>query len=81
MYYRNELYYRLQSVTVAHRAKLYHYACKLAAKHPVLVTTRSDECSVWVSLRGNSAKDWVSCRDKIPSFEEFLAQRTISSEG
>jgi len=78
MYYRNELYYRLQSVTVTHRAKLYHYACKLAQSHPVIVTTRADECSVWISLRGKEANDWVSHHNGLPSFEDFLSKKSSS---
>ncbi|NJO42351.1 MAG: hypothetical protein HC769_19695 [Cyanobacteria bacterium CRU_2_1] len=55
VYYHNELFYRLQTVALNHRAQLYHQACKLAQHDTVIVTTSMDTCSVWISLRSPSA--------------------------
>jgi len=56
MVYRNELFYRLQTATEAHRAKLYQRACQLAqqevAHEPTVVVTASEQAySIWLSLR------------------------------
>lgn len=55
MYYRSELYYRLHTVDVGHRARLYHYACKLSRQSAVVVTTNDKACSLWLNLRSPSA--------------------------
>jgi hypothetical protein len=54
MLYRNELFYRLQTVSTTHRARLYRYACKIAQQHTVVVTALPNEYSMWVSLRSPS---------------------------
>jgi len=54
MYYHNELYYRLQSSDINHRAQLYHYACRIAQRAQVVVTATETHCSIWVSLRSAS---------------------------
>lgn len=51
MYYRNELFYRLHTVDIANRARLYHYACRLSQQSAVVVTASDERCSIWVSLR------------------------------
>ncbi|MEM9451224.1 MAG: hypothetical protein AAGA75_22175 [Cyanobacteria bacterium P01_E01_bin.6] len=51
LYYRHELFYRLQTLSVEFRAQLYHSACQLAQQEPVVVTVTSDTCSLWVSLQ------------------------------
>jgi hypothetical protein len=55
MYYRNELFYRLHSIEMRHRARLYHYACRLAQKEAVIVSATSTSCSIWLSLRSPHA--------------------------
>ncbi|HIK55362.1 MAG TPA: hypothetical protein IGS37_09385 [Synechococcales cyanobacterium M55_K2018_004] len=54
--YRSELYYRLRTVPYKQRARLYHFACKMAQRDRVLVTTSSTTCSLWMSLRSPSAR-------------------------
>lgn len=80
MYYRSELYYRRHAANIRQRARIYHYACKLAHRTSVVVTTTTDHCSIWVSLRGEKPKNLCSDRP-LPSFEEFLsAPAKVSSE-
>ncbi|MBD1911971.1 MULTISPECIES: hypothetical protein [unclassified Leptolyngbya] len=72
MYYRNELYYRLYTVNISRRARLFHYGCKLASHSTLVLTTNLRDCSIWVSLRGQTASSFGSAVG-LPSFEEFLA--------
>jgi len=72
MYYRNELYYRLDTANVSQRAKLFHYACKLSRKTTLVLTTNVRECSIWVSLRGQTPSTFGSTLG-LPSFEDFMA--------
>lgn len=53
MYYRNELFYRLHTVDLGNRARLYHYACKLAQRDRVVVSASDHSCSIWMSLRSS----------------------------
>lgn len=71
MYYRSELYYRRHAADIGHRAKIYHYACKLSHRMGVVVTTTSRQCSIWISLRAEKPKNLLSDRP-LPSFEDFL---------
>lgn len=57
MYYRSELYYRLQTVDVQQRARLYHFACRIAQHEAVVVTTNQRSCSLWINLRSSLARD------------------------
>jgi hypothetical protein len=72
MYYQNELFYRLHTVDIKARARLYHYACKLAQKDFVVVTADHDRCSVWVSLRSPSVSALVLRQKPLPPFVETL---------
>lgn len=76
MYYRNELFYRLYSIDLKHRARLYHYACKLAQKDVVVVTSTDVSCSIWISLRSASAIAQNPYEQKLPTFMEFLDDST-----
>jgi len=71
MYYRNELYYRLHTVGISQRSKLFHYACKLSRKTTLVLTTNLRECSIWVNLRGQTPNTFGSTMG-LPSFEAFL---------
>lgn len=68
MYYRNELFYRLHTVPLNLRARLYHYACQLAQEDQVVVTVIDDACSLWVSLRSPNAAALSSQNEKLPEF-------------
>lgn len=57
MYYRNELFYRLHTVDINHRARLYHYACRLSLRDEIVVTATDTTCSIWVSLRSPGASN------------------------
>ncbi|HEY9624487.1 MAG TPA: hypothetical protein V6C78_29290 [Crinalium sp.] len=72
MYYRNELFYRLYSIDIKHRARLYHYACKLAQHDNVVVTATDVSCSIWVSLRSPSAIATNLREQELPLFLECL---------
>lgn len=54
MHYRNDLFYRLYTVGLEQRARLYHYACRMAQRDLVIVTATPKQCSIWVSLRSPS---------------------------
>jgi hypothetical protein len=74
LYYQRELYYRRHIGDVRHRAKIYHYACKLAHRAGIVVTITRRQCSIWVSLRGEKPGDVV--RDPLLSFvEPFLTAK------
>ena len=66
MYYQNELFYRLHSVSIGTRAQLYHYACKLAQRDNVVVTASDQQCSIWVSLRSPSVTALTLRRQPLP---------------
>lgn len=52
MSYQNELFCRLQTFDIQHRAQVYHFACKLTQQNTALVITSSAKaCSLWASLR------------------------------
>jgi hypothetical protein len=70
MYYRNELFYRLHSVSLENRARLYHYACKMARNDIVVVTATADRCSIWVSLRSPSMMAQTLRDQPLPPFVE-----------
>ncbi|RMF63475.1 MAG: hypothetical protein D6742_17475 [Cyanobacteria bacterium J069] len=57
MHYRSELYYRLHTVESQQRARLYHFACRIAQRETVAVSANDHTCSIWVSLRSASARD------------------------
>lgn len=66
MHYRGELFYRLHTVEFSSRARLYHYACKLARHSHVVVSVSEQRCSLWISLRSPliSTFQW---RRQVPS--------------
>ncbi len=68
MYYRNELFYRLHTISSESRARLYHYACKLSKHDCVVVTTTDDTCSLWVSLRSPNIAALRLRRQMLPTF-------------
>ena len=72
MCYHSELYYRRYTASIRHRAKIYHYACKLANRTSIIVTTTSRQCSIWVSLRREKPNPQVGDRP-LPSFQAFLS--------
>jgi hypothetical protein len=74
MYYRNELFYRLHTIGLEHRARLYHYACKLAHHDTVIVTTTNDRCSIWVSLRSPSATALNMRNQPLPPFMDAFPE-------
>ncbi|GEM_PF-5919820 len=51
MYYRSELFYRLQTELIEQRAQLYYSACKMSRSERVIVTSTDETCSIWISLR------------------------------
>jgi len=57
MYYRSELYYRLQTVDAQQRSRLYRFACRLAQREAVVVTASQHACSLWINLRSGLARD------------------------
>lgn len=72
MYYRNELFYRLYSVSLKHRAKLYHHACRMAQDEMVVVSAGDRICSLWISLRGSGASELQGHNlKKLPPFLEL----------
>ena len=71
MYYRNELFYRLHSIEIRHRARLYHYACRLAQKDTVVIVSATNtSCSIWLSLRSPQAIAFHLHSHGLPSFME-----------
>ncbi len=68
MCYRNELFYRLHSIDIRHRARLYHYACRLAQRDRVVVSATDASCSIWVSLRSSHVQESNLHLQKLPSF-------------
>lgn len=54
MYYRHELFYRILTVPIHRRARLYHYACRLAQRGKVVVSTTDTYCKLWISLRNST---------------------------
>lgn len=73
MYYRSELFYRLYTVDLAHRAKLYHHACKMSLQDDVVVTTTPQTCSIWISLRSPNASNLVPIDGMVPPFMQSTA--------
>lgn len=71
MYCENELFYRLHSVDVQHRARLYHYACQLAQRDVLVVTTSTTQCSIWVSLRSPNVTALTLRHQPLPDFVEI----------
>ena len=68
MYYQNELFYRLHTISSESRAQLYHYACQLAQHDYVVVTLTDDECSIWVSLRSPNITALSLRKQALPEF-------------
>ncbi|MGG6295957.1 hypothetical protein ACQ4M4_16330 [Leptolyngbya sp. AN02str] len=79
MYCRGELYYRLHSADLKLRARVYHYACKMAIRETVVVTATDMNCSIWVSLRSQSLKPIAQRYQPLPSFMEFISDRSLSA--
>ena len=73
MYYRNELFYRLHTVDISNRARLYHYACKLAQRDTIVVSASDISCSIWVSLRSPGATQFHP-GDRIFPFAEQASE-------
>lgn len=73
MVYRNELFYRLQTVAERHRARLYQQACQLAQQdlaqpNTVIVTSSGQACSIRLSLRSTRLRETkqlqlIKCKD------------------
>ena len=74
MYYRSELFYRLHTVDIKYRARLYHYACKLAQHDAVMVSATDTSCSIWVSLRSPSATASNLRHQKLPPFMDIAEE-------
>ncbi|HHP7244112.1 MAG TPA: hypothetical protein ACFE0H_05435 [Elainellaceae cyanobacterium] len=68
MYYQNELFYRLHTVPAPLRARLYHYACKLAQQDTVIVSSSDSMCSVWVSLHSPNIMSKQLRKQELPAF-------------
>ncbi|MBD1869793.1 hypothetical protein H6F88_28210 [Oculatella sp. FACHB-28] len=76
MYFRSELFYRLHTVGIEHRARLYHYACRLARHDAVIVTASDADCSVWVSLRSPSITALSLRSELFPPLIDVLQEGT-----
>lgn len=59
LFYQNELFYRLQTLSATHRATLYQHACQLAQQDSVIVTASLTEYSMWISLRSPRLSHFV----------------------
>ncbi len=52
MYYRNDLYCKLETFEIAQRPQVYQLGCRLANKNAAIVMTITENtCSLWGSLR------------------------------
>ncbi|WP_205370370.1 MULTISPECIES: hypothetical protein [Thermoleptolyngbya] len=74
MYYRSELYYRLQTVDAQQRSRLYHFACRLAQREAVVVTANQRSCSLWINLRSSLARDDRAIAQLLDELAETLAR-------
>ncbi|MDX2213208.1 MAG: hypothetical protein SFY66_07955 [Oculatellaceae cyanobacterium bins.114] len=74
MFYRNELFYRLHSIDIRNRARLYHYACRIAQRDSVVVSATDVSCSIWVSLRSSHAQASTLHNHRLPSFMELIQE-------
>jgi hypothetical protein len=79
MYYQSELFYRLHTVDINHRARLYHYACKMARNDFVVVTAASQQCSIWVSLRSTNVIALTLRRQPLPDYIQPPGDRSHES--
>ena len=77
MYYRNELFCRLQSVPARYRAQLYHYACRLAQKESVVVSAGTEQYSIWVGLRSPDAIELITGNCPLPAFLQFAHPSSV----
>lgn len=77
MYYRSELFCRLQSVPARYRAQLYHYACRLAQKESVVISAGAEQYSIWVGLRSPNAIELITGNCPLPSFLQFVHQPSV----
>ncbi|NJL36882.1 MAG: hypothetical protein HC840_05375 [Leptolyngbyaceae cyanobacterium RM2_2_4] len=75
MYFRSELFHRLHTVGIEHRARLYHYACRLSRHDTVVVTANNVDCSVWVSLRSSSITALSLRSELFPPLIDVLQER------
>jgi hypothetical protein len=76
MYYRNELFYCLYSIEIKQRARLYHYACKLAQDHMVIISSTDVLCHIWISLRSEGAIAQGSGNLELSTLREFIEDGT-----
>lgn len=58
MYYRSELYCKLETFAISQRPQAYQIGCKLANQGTSIVLTLTDStCNLWGSLRDPTVKD------------------------
>jgi hypothetical protein len=74
MYYRNDLFYRLYTVNLEHRARLYHHACRMAQSDLVVITATPKQCSIWVSLRSPSVTALSLRSQPLPDYIEPMIE-------
>jgi hypothetical protein len=77
MYYRSELFYRLYTADLSHRAKLYHHACKMSQQDDIVVTTTQQTCSIWISLRSPNASQLIPTEALQPPFLQSTLEDSI----
>lgn len=80
MYYRNELFYRLHSVGPSDRARLYHYACKLAHQSSVVVTASAERYSIWINLRSPGITSDILGQQSLFQFIQVMQHRLTDPE-
>ncbi len=68
MYYKDELFYRLHTVELRYRARLYHYACTMAQQDTIIVSASEKKCSIWVGLRSPSVNPKTLRHQPLPQF-------------
>jgi len=68
MYYRNELFYRLHTAPSWSRARLFHYACRLAQHDHIVVTAAEETYSIWVSFRSPNLTASKLRKQLLPSY-------------
>mgnify|MGYP005854585733 CR=1 FL=1 len=59
LFYQNELFFRLQTLSVTYRATLYQHACQLAQRDSVIVTASPTEYTIWISLHSPRLSHFV----------------------
>ncbi|GAB4379069.1 MAG: hypothetical protein Kow00121_32330 [Elainellaceae cyanobacterium] len=69
MVYRNELFYRWQTVPDSDRVRLYRRACQLVqnSQDSVVVTATTQQYSIWISLRNPCLSRMVAAQAVLPN--------------